>query len=123
MNVSGTEGQQWEILCFDVPSILTSLPALSELTAPVRWEDLQPYTTPDQLSEELLTLSLMPRSRWQTLLNLETIKVSSLIMDRSGALYKLSRVDALPSCSNETSRKRHPRHLNGLRSSSPLCPV
>ena len=50
--------------------------SLSELTAPVRWEDIQPYTTPDQLSEELLTLSLMPRSRWQTLLNLETIKVS-----------------------------------------------
>ncbi|KAI5478393.1 WD repeat protein, U3 small nucleolar RNA-associated protein 21 [Pseudohyphozyma bogoriensis] len=47
---------------------------LSELTAPVRWEDVQPYTTPDQLSDELLTLSLMPRSRWQTLLNLETIK-------------------------------------------------
>ena len=42
----------------------------------MRWEDIQPYTTPDQLSEELLTLSLMPRSRWQTLLNLETIKVS-----------------------------------------------
>ncbi len=33
------------------------------------------YTTPDQLTEELLTLSLVPRSRWQTLLNLETIKV------------------------------------------------
>ncbi|WVQ96671.1 hypothetical protein IAU59_003777 [Kwoniella sp. CBS 9459] len=32
------------------------------------------YTTPDQLTEGLLTLSLMPRSRWQTLLNLETIK-------------------------------------------------
>ncbi len=32
------------------------------------------YTTPDQL-EGLLTLSLMPRSRWQTLLNLETIRV------------------------------------------------
>lgn len=32
------------------------------------------YTTPDQLSEGLLTLSLLPRSRWQTLLNLETIK-------------------------------------------------
>ncbi|KAL8279548.1 hypothetical protein RQP46_008110 [Phenoliferia psychrophenolica] len=48
--------------------------ALSELTAPVRWEDVEPYTTPDQLSDELLTLSLMPRSRWQTLLNLETIK-------------------------------------------------
>lgn len=51
--------------------------ALSELSAPVRWEDVQPYTTPDQLSQELLTLSLMPRSRWQTLLNLETIKVCS----------------------------------------------
>jgi len=33
------------------------------------------YTTPEQLRDELLTLSLMPRSRWQTLLNLETIKV------------------------------------------------
>jgi len=32
------------------------------------------YTTPEQLTEGLLTLSLIPRSRWQTLLNLETIK-------------------------------------------------
>jgi len=32
------------------------------------------YTTPDQLADNLLTLSLLPRSRWQTLLNLETIK-------------------------------------------------
>jgi U3 small nucleolar RNA-associated protein 21 len=32
------------------------------------------YTTPEQLTEGLLTLSLMPRSRWQTLLNLETIR-------------------------------------------------
>lgn len=32
------------------------------------------YTTPDQLSEGLLTLSLLPRSRWTTLLNLDTIK-------------------------------------------------
>ncbi|KAK1925552.1 WD-repeat protein [Papiliotrema laurentii] len=32
------------------------------------------YTTPEQLSEGLMTLSLLPRSRWQTLLNLETIK-------------------------------------------------
>jgi len=48
--------------------------ALSSFTAPTRWEDIQPYTTPDQLSEGLLTLSLMPRSKWATLLNLETIK-------------------------------------------------
>ncbi|CAD6568501.1 MAG: hypothetical protein TREMPRED_004587 [Tremellales sp. Tagirdzhanova-0007] len=32
------------------------------------------YVTPHQLSEGLLTLSLMPKSRWQTLLNLDTIK-------------------------------------------------
>ncbi|KAF9511143.1 hypothetical protein BS47DRAFT_1470832 [Hydnum rufescens UP504] len=31
------------------------------------------YTTPEQLGEELVTLTLLPRSRWQTLLNLETI--------------------------------------------------
>ncbi|KAM0791653.1 hypothetical protein ACM66B_006089 [Microbotryomycetes sp. NB124-2] len=48
--------------------------ALVEMVAPTKWQDLQPYTTPDQLSDDLLTLSLMPRSRWQTLLNLETIK-------------------------------------------------
>jgi U3 small nucleolar RNA-associated protein 21 len=34
------------------------------------------FVTPEQLSEGLLTLSLMPRSRWQTLLNLDTIRVS-----------------------------------------------
>ncbi|GAA5983757.1 hypothetical protein JCM10908_005912 [Rhodotorula pacifica] len=48
--------------------------SLAAISAPRRWEDIQPYTTPDQLSDSLLTLSLMPRSRWQTLLNLETIK-------------------------------------------------
>ncbi|GAA5820800.1 hypothetical protein JCM11251_003166 [Rhodosporidiobolus azoricus] len=53
---------------------ITADPALSAINAPNRWEDIQPYTTPDQLAGELLTLSLMPRSRWQTLLNLDTIK-------------------------------------------------
>ncbi|POY75072.1 hypothetical protein BMF94_1701 [Rhodotorula taiwanensis] len=48
--------------------------SLSAVSAPRRWEEIQPYTTPDQLADSLLTLSLMPRSRWQTLLNLETIK-------------------------------------------------
>ena len=33
------------------------------------------YTTPDQLNSELVTLTLLPRSRWQTLLNLEVIHV------------------------------------------------
>ncbi|GAA5843467.1 hypothetical protein JCM9279_000759 [Rhodotorula babjevae] len=48
--------------------------SLSAVTAPTSWEDIQPHTTPDQLADSLLTLSLMPRSRWATLLNLETIK-------------------------------------------------
>lgn len=47
---------------------------MSAVTAPTSWEEIQPHTTPDQLADSLLTLSLMPRSRWATLLNLETIK-------------------------------------------------
>ena len=57
------------------PRLTTHTPAaLAAISAPRRWEDIQPYTTPDQLADSLLTLSLMPRSRWQTLLNLETIQ-------------------------------------------------
>ncbi|KAF8251672.1 Utp21-domain-containing protein [Wilcoxina mikolae CBS 423.85] len=32
------------------------------------------YTTADQLSDKLLTMSLVPRTRWQTLLNLDVIR-------------------------------------------------
>ncbi|ORY24304.1 putative WD-repeat protein [Naematelia encephala] len=49
----------------------TELQDLEPIGAP---EEIDIYTTPEQLTEGLLTLSLMPRSRWQTLLNLETIK-------------------------------------------------
>lgn len=34
------------------------------------------FVTPNQLDEDLITLTLLPRSRWQTLLNLEVIQVS-----------------------------------------------
>jgi U3 small nucleolar RNA-associated protein 21 len=34
------------------------------------------YISPDQLEGGLLTLTLLPRSRWQTLLNLDVIRVS-----------------------------------------------
>ena len=34
------------------------------------------FSSPDQLAEELATLTLLPRSRWQTLLKLEVIQVS-----------------------------------------------
>lgn len=33
------------------------------------------YKSPDQISSELVTLSLLPESRWRTLLNLDVIKV------------------------------------------------
>ncbi len=33
------------------------------------------YKSPDQISSELITLSLLPESRWRSLLNLDVIKV------------------------------------------------
>ena len=37
------------------------------------------FSTPPQLDGELVTLTLLPRSRWQTLLNLEVIQVKFTI--------------------------------------------
>lgn len=33
------------------------------------------FKSPEQISNELVTLSLLPRSRWHSLLNLDVIKV------------------------------------------------
>lgn len=33
------------------------------------------YDSPEQLNEQLVTLSLLPESRWKNLLNLDVIKV------------------------------------------------
>ncbi len=41
--------------------------------------------TPPQLDGELITLTLLPRSRWQTLLNLEVIQVRQEELD--GAFF------------------------------------
>ncbi|KAJ6525623.1 Utp21 specific WD40 associated putative domain-containing protein [Mycena capillaripes] len=49
-----------------------ALDALSALTVPDTPED--PFSTPPQLDGDLITLTLLPRSRWQTLLNLEVIQ-------------------------------------------------
>ncbi|KAF8921083.1 Utp21 specific WD40 associated putative domain-containing protein [Mucidula mucida] len=49
-----------------------ALDDLSPLTAPKEAQDL--FITPPQLDGELITLTLLPRSRWQTLLNLEVIQ-------------------------------------------------
>ena len=38
-------------------------------------EETEDYASPEQLSAELVTLSLLPNSRWQNLLNLDIIKV------------------------------------------------
>jgi U3 small nucleolar RNA-associated protein 21 len=38
-------------------------------------KDEKSYETAEQLSEQMITLSLLPKSKWQNLLNLETIKV------------------------------------------------
>ena len=36
------------------------------------------YKSPDQISSELVTLSLLPESRWRSLLNLDLIKVRTV---------------------------------------------
>jgi U3 small nucleolar RNA-associated protein 21 len=36
------------------------------------------FSTPAQLDSELITLTLLPRARWQTLLNLDVIAVRHL---------------------------------------------
>lgn len=40
-------------------------------------DDTRGFKSPDQLSDELVTLSLLPQSRWRHLTSLELIKVSS----------------------------------------------
>jgi U3 small nucleolar RNA-associated protein 21 len=48
------------------------LEALAALTVQDTTPDV--FSTPPQLDGELITLTLLPRSRWQTLLNLEVIQ-------------------------------------------------
>lgn len=49
-----------------------ALDALSALTVQDKPADI--FSTPPQLDGELVTFTLLPRSRWQTLLNLEVIQ-------------------------------------------------
>lgn len=37
--------------------------------------NVEEYISPEQISSPLVTLSMLPESRWQTLINLELIKV------------------------------------------------
>ena len=38
-------------------------------------DEMIEYDSPEQLNEQLVTLSLLPESRWKNLLNLDVIKV------------------------------------------------
>jgi hypothetical protein len=77
--VQGSDGDQGKLPEFVEVDCINALTS----TAPLDLDGIEPigepefqdiYTTPEQLGEELLTLSLMPRSRWQTLLNLDIIR-------------------------------------------------
>ncbi|GJJ12631.1 hypothetical protein Clacol_006874 [Clathrus columnatus] len=48
--------------------------ALEAMAAMTLKDETDLFVTPNQLDEELITLTLLPRSRWQTLLNLELIQ-------------------------------------------------
>lgn len=54
---------------YSIPVVLDSLSALTVQDKPT-----DVFTTPPQLDGELVTFTLLPRSRWQTLLNLEVIQ-------------------------------------------------
>lgn len=56
--------------CLKFDIALEALTALKVSETPV-----DVFSTPPQLDGELITLTLLPRSRWQTLLNLELIQV------------------------------------------------
>lgn len=87
------------------------LDALSALTT----EDkpIDPFATPTQLDGDLITLTLLPRSRWQTLLNLEVIQVCRPCL--CSAPYGTKEYV----CSKGTSQKSHQRLRSRRRSSCP----
>ena len=65
---------------------ILALEALQALTVE---EEPDIYSTPAQLGGDLVTLTLLPRSRWQTLLNLEVIQVCSNHLALLAQLNKL----------------------------------
>ena len=46
-----------------------------EDSSPGDEDDEYTFESPEQISDQLVTLSLLPNSRWQNLLNLDVIKV------------------------------------------------
>lgn len=92
----------------------SALEGLSALTVQETPQDL--FSSPSNLDGDLVTLTLLPRSRWQTLLNLEVIQVCLPII-----------VFPIPACSHDAlnsngiSPKIHQNRLNKRPSSCPHC--
>lgn len=38
-------------------------------------KDIEKYVSPEQIAQQLVTLSMLPESRWRSLVNLDLIKV------------------------------------------------
>lgn len=74
-----------------------------------------PAITSEQLSKDMMTLSIVPKSRWQTLLNLDIIKVCILHLKKE---FEISNIR-----SNETNPSNHPKLQRTHHSSSPQQPT
>jgi len=97
-------------------NLFAALEALTALT--MEDEPVDVYSTPPQLDGDLVTLTLLPRSRWQALLNLEVIQVCAIDHANCGKVVLKSL---------ERSNEINPRNLlkspNKHPSSFQLCLV
>lgn len=74
--------------CVDlIGLVLTRLSqGVEAITALTASDPQDVYATPAQLDSELMTLTFLPRSKWQTLLNIEVIQVGQLSLYSWGRL-------------------------------------
>jgi len=69
-----TDDDITDVLLPSVQGIIEDESLESLATLPVHDTSIDIFSTPPQLDGELVTLTLLPRSRWQTLLNFEVIQ-------------------------------------------------
>lgn len=76
-SMQGSEEDEGELFVYSILRIIADLyPALEALEKlGVEDKPADVFSTPSQLDGDLVTLTLLPRARWQTLLNLEVIQV------------------------------------------------
>lgn len=73
MQGADEEDGEWDQTEKDFCSVSPALDALSALTIKEQKKDV--FSTPPQLDGDLITLTFLPRARWQTLLHLDVIAV------------------------------------------------